>query len=281
MKSDLRAIEQPLGRAVDDGNAALGVETDDAGADAREHRLGEAAALIDLVARADDVFVLRAKLLRHLVEAFAQVREIALAPPQRNLDVEISGSNEIGGADQAADRGGEPIGEIQSEPHRGQQQDQRDDRIHQREGDLYAEAPVLHARIFGKPRLGRTQILQHLGIDGARDVEIGVVEGRERHDGGDKIGGVREINDRPLRRRLSDRKIGGNLRFAARIDVGAFHDRGVAMDHHRDRKAADRSLGAENFAKPRAVFVIHAAQPRQIVRHGGKIGANSEACSRT
>src|ERR1700681_4926968 len=111
----LRAVEQLLGRAIDDRNAALGIETDDARSHAREHRLGKTAALIDLVARADDVFVLRAKLVGHLVEALAEVGEIPLTPPQGDFDVEISRCDEIGGADQAADWGSQPIREIQSE----------------------------------------------------------------------------------------------------------------------------------------------------------------------
>ena len=63
--------DQPLRRAVEDGNPSVAVDTDDAGTGARQHRFGKPAPAVDEIAGAHDVFVLRAQLLRHVVERFA------------------------------------------------------------------------------------------------------------------------------------------------------------------------------------------------------------------
>ena len=51
--------------------------TDDAGAGAGEHRLGESPPAVDQVARAHDVVMLRAQFVGHLVEGVAELGEIA------------------------------------------------------------------------------------------------------------------------------------------------------------------------------------------------------------
>ena len=51
----------------------VAVDADHAGAGAGEHRLGEAAAAVDHVARAHDVVALGAQFLRHPVEGLAEL----------------------------------------------------------------------------------------------------------------------------------------------------------------------------------------------------------------
>src|SRR5262249_56786711 len=87
--------DQALGRAVDDADMPLGICADHAGARPREYRLGEAAAAVDEVAGPHDVVALGAQLLRHLVESLAELGEVALALPHRDLDIEIAGRHEI------------------------------------------------------------------------------------------------------------------------------------------------------------------------------------------
>ena len=140
--------DQLLGRAVEDADPAVGVDADDAGARAREHRFGETAAAVDLIARAHQVVALRAQLLRHLVEGLAELGEVALPAPHRHLHIEIAGRNQIGGADQAADRRDQPVREVKPDPYRREQHDQRDHGVHQREGDLHADAARLEIGEF-------------------------------------------------------------------------------------------------------------------------------------
>ena len=155
-----RAPDQLLGRAIEDGDAAVGIDADDAGAGAGQHRFGESPAAVDQIARAHDVVVLRAQLLRHLVEGLAELGEVAFRAADRHLDVQIAGRDDVGGADQAADRRDQPVGEIQPDPGRGQQHDERDDGEHQREGDLNAEPARFEIGVFADALLGRAQLLR-------------------------------------------------------------------------------------------------------------------------
>ena len=176
-------------------DAAFGVDADHAGAGAGQHRLGEAAAAVDQVARAHQIVALRAQFLRHLVEGLAELGEIAFRAAHRHLDIEIAGRDEIGGADQAADRRHQAIGEVQPDPDRRQQHDQRDHRVHQREGDLHAEPPRLERRHIRCTLVARrAQLLHHARIERPRHVEIVVVVVAQLDDGGDIIG-VREQHD--------------------------------------------------------------------------------------
>ena len=124
------------------------VDADDAGARARQHRFGKPPAAVDQVARAHDVVALGAQLLRHLVEGLAELGEIAFGAPGRHLDVEIAGRDDLRGADQAADRRNQIIGEIEPDPHRREQHDQRDHRVHQPERDLNADPARLEIGVL-------------------------------------------------------------------------------------------------------------------------------------
>ena len=159
----LDAADQPLRGAVENGNPAVGIDADDAGAGAGENRFGEPPPAVDDVAGANDVFVLRAQLLRHLVEGLAEMSEVALGAAHRHLNIQISGRHDIGGADQTPDRRHQPIGEIQPDPRRRQQHDQRDDREHQRERDLNAEPPFFEIGVFADAFLGVAQLLHDPG----------------------------------------------------------------------------------------------------------------------
>jgi hypothetical protein len=67
-----RRVEQARRGAIDDGDLAVAVEADHAGAHARQHRFREAAARIDLVAGLDQLRALHIELRRHAVEGAAQ-----------------------------------------------------------------------------------------------------------------------------------------------------------------------------------------------------------------
>ena len=171
----LDAADQPLRRAVENGNPAVGIDADDAGAGAGKHGFGESPPAVDEIARANDVVMLRAQLLRHLVEGLAQLGEIAFGAAHRHLNIEIAGRDHVGGADQTADRRDQPVGEIQPDPGRRQQNDQRNDREHQRERDLDAEPPLFEIGVFADALLGIAQLLHDSRIEQPGDVEIHVV----------------------------------------------------------------------------------------------------------
>ena len=185
------------------------------------------------VARAHDIVVLRAQLLRHVVEGLAELGEIALGAAHRHLDMQVAGRHDIGGADQPADRGHQPVGEIEPDPGRGQQHDQRDDREHQREGDLNAKPARFEIGILADALLRRAQLLDHARIEHLGDIEIHIVVTVQLDGGGDVIA-LR--NERDLRFGLGNFAEQLRRRQHHRLvhhDVGALDRRAVGLDDDR------------------------------------------------
>ncbi len=77
----LGGADEPFGRTVEDADLAVMVDADDAGAGAGQDGFGETPPAVDHVARIDDVVVLGAQFMRHLVESLAELGEIALPAP--------------------------------------------------------------------------------------------------------------------------------------------------------------------------------------------------------
>src|SRR6202789_2961569 len=96
----MRGIEQARGGAVDDGDAALAAQADDAGADAGQHRFGEPPPHVDLVARIDQFATLAAQLRRHAVEGMAQNADLVVVALDGDARAQIAFGNAFGGIDQ-------------------------------------------------------------------------------------------------------------------------------------------------------------------------------------
>ena len=80
------------------------------------------------------------------------------------------------------------LAKFEPDPHRRQQHDQRDHRVHQREGDLHADAALLDRGIFLHARARRLQLRHHARIEQPRHVEKLVVVLRQPDDRRDIIG---------------------------------------------------------------------------------------------
>ena len=111
-RAGLGSSDELLGRPVENGNASVEIDADDAGARTGEDGLGEPAPAIDHIVRAHQVIALGPQLLRHFVEGLPKLGKIALLAAHRHPHVEIAGGNLIGGADQTADRRDQAFGEI-------------------------------------------------------------------------------------------------------------------------------------------------------------------------
>ena len=61
----------------------VGIDADDAGGDAGQHGLGEAAALVDQILGLQDLVALRLQLLQHLVEGVAERGDVAVGRAHR------------------------------------------------------------------------------------------------------------------------------------------------------------------------------------------------------
>ena len=134
---------------------AIGIEADDAGGHARQHRFGEAAALVELLIGGDEIVALLLQLLGHAVEGARQRLEVAWSFELGDLGVEIAGRDAPRRIEQAHHRRHDAVGEPQAEPDRRQKEDQRHAGIHQREGHLDARALLQQLVVFGLggPRL--------------------------------------------------------------------------------------------------------------------------------
>ena len=126
----------------------VGIDADDAGGDAGQHRFREAAALVDQILGLQDLVALRLQLLQHLVERVAERGDVAVGSAHRHGDVEIAGRHLVGRADQLADRPHQPVGDRNAGPDRRQHDDQRQAEIEQREGDLRRAAVAFEPAIL-------------------------------------------------------------------------------------------------------------------------------------
>ena len=99
---------------------AVGIDADDAGRDAGQHRFRKAAALVDQVLGVKNLVALRFQLQEHLVERVAERGDVAVGRPHRHRHVEIAGRHLVGRADQLADRPHQPVGDRDAGPDRRQ-----------------------------------------------------------------------------------------------------------------------------------------------------------------
>ena len=192
----------------------------------------------------------------------------------RNLNVEIAGRDHLGGADQAADRGNQPVGEIEPDPGRRKQHDERDHREHQRERDLNAETARFEIGELADALLRRAQLLDDARIEHAGRVEIHVVVAVELERGGDVIA---LGNKRDLRLGLVD--LGEQFRprqhdLLVHRHVGALHGGAVGPDDDGGGEPARGRLRGEEFLELVAVLVEHLPGAAEIEGHGQNLAAD-------
>ena len=265
--------DQPLGRAVEDADAVLRVHPDDPGAGARQHGFGETAAAVDQIAGAHDVVVLGAQLPGHLVEGFAELRQVALPGTDRHLHEQIAGRDDLRRIDQPADRRHQVIGEIEPDPDRDQEHDERDHRVHQGKRDLNAQPTGLELGILGDAGLRGAQLGDHLRVEDARHVEIGVGIGLQLDDGGNVVG-IEEQRDLRLGLVAGGEHLARGLdEGLADIGAGLLDHVEVAVDHHDRRQAADVGLGGEELPELVAVLIEQRAGARHLDGGGDAVGA--------
>ena len=266
--------DQLLGGSIHDADAAFGVDADDAGARARQNRLGETAAAVDQVAGAHDVVALRAQLLRHLVEGLAELSEVAFRASRRHLNVEIAGRDDLRRADQAPDRRHEIVGEVQSDPDRGQKHDERDHRVHQCERDLDADPARGEIGVLGDAGLRGAQLRQHARVEQAGNVQIGVVVTAQLDDGGDVI--VVEEH-RHLRLGVVDRgqHVGRRLdESLADLRVHLIDHVEVLVEQHDRRQSADRGLNRQELMELLARLIEQRLGAREFDGDRDAVGAH-------
>ena len=122
-------LQQRLGRAIDQSDDTVTVDADDTGGHARQHRLHELAALVELRIGADQLVTLTLELRGHRVESRAEHREVAIGGANIDIDAEVAARNLLGRTHELADRRDQTIGEPHADPdgRREERQCQRQD----------------------------------------------------------------------------------------------------------------------------------------------------------
>ncbi len=108
----------------------------------------------------------------------------------RNRHVEIASGHLVGGADQLADRPHKAVGHGNAGPYGGQDDDQCQRQIGQREGDLRGAAVVFQAAILVSVGLDDLARLDHLWVDEADGVEIEPLYLAQLDDGAHDVAGA-------------------------------------------------------------------------------------------
>ncbi len=266
--------QQVLGGAVDEGDGTIGIEANDAGGDAGEHRLHETAPFVERRVGADQRIPLALELRGHGVEGGAEHGEIAVGRFGVDGDIEIAAGDLLGRAHQLADRRDKAVREPHADPDGGQQQGQRDGHVHQPEGDLHPRPALLEKLIFRGVGACFAQLLQHLRIHRTEHVEVGIVEIVQRFD---------RANERGLPRRDDDDlaalgEIHGG--FWRRL-IGHVFERSrggenlaVAIDQIGDRQRPDRGLRGEEIAEGLRPGLHQIDRLVDVLGHAEGIGAD-------
>ena len=105
---------------------------------------------------------------------------------------------------QVADRRNQVIGERKADPHGAEQEDERHAAEDQRETDLNIGAVVLELAVFHGAIAGELQVVQHLLVEQADNIKIGLVISSELQETTDLVGLTRLQQDRHVLARLVD-----------------------------------------------------------------------------
>ncbi len=184
------AAHQLAGGAVRQVHPALPVQPDHAGGHAGQHRLGEAAALVDLGVGVHQLGALRRKLPGHAVERARQPGHLVLAADLRHADGEVPGAHPLGGVDQPPDRPGDLVGQHQPGQHGGEQHQQRHQGEDDGEGHLQLGAVLVQPVVFADQPLGALRGGDDLRVHRAVDHQHQLGRGAELDHGADVVVGA-------------------------------------------------------------------------------------------
>ena len=215
----------------------LRIEADDPGGDPGEHRLGEASAVVELQVGVLQRLLLTVDLAGHAIEGTAERADLVVAPGLGDTRRELAGPDPVGGGDEPADRPGDPVGELEAEPDRRQQHQECHHNEDHHEGDLDAVALLFEPLVVPHHRLNLPRVRDHLRLQGARDVEVGVDEAGQLDQRAHTVADARQNHEAALRRRIHG-PLGQGLDLEPEAALVAADDIPVAVenDHFGERE---------------------------------------------
>ena len=181
----LAVVEQRLGRAIDQQDAALGVERDDPRRDRRQHRLDERAARVELVVGGDQRPGLFLQPPGHAVEGGGEHGDLVGRLVDRDARRKVALLDPSRGIDQLVDRAQQAVGQLERGEDRQRDDDQRAGQQGEVEAQLVEPAARQQVAIVGQDVIAAADLLAEPRIEHARGVDEGrraIIEPRQRAD---------------------------------------------------------------------------------------------------
>ena len=262
--------EKTFGGRVGNTDYSRRIETDHARADAREHGLHEAAALIESTA-------LTMKLARHQVEVVREAPQIAFAAIERQLHAQVAGGDLLRGADQATDRRHELARKPEAHPDRRQDAGQRQHEVHEAVHELETAARLQQPLVLGDASLRARKMPDDARIYAAGNIEIVARIACELGNGGNAIAVSRQ-----QQRDVTGLGLRDDIRSWRLVGDATVHGRRedhvpLGIDHGDERQVAQARLSQHEIAPGLIITGIHRAGRGRIVevlRHVDDVGPN-------
>lgn len=246
--------EQRARRTVRDLDRPAGRGRDHARRHARHHRLDQGAAVFELAVGGDERGVLPFELVRHLVEHARERADLVAAARVGDAGGQVARGDATRRADQLADGRDEAISDLERDPHRQPDDQQRDDQERGVELELQAARAGQQGAVIGDHRIGARRLPRHqLGVPDARGVQEQLGRAGNRGDRLDAVAGdgddaslaVPDARDRCRRDPL------GELRF-------------VGIDERERTQFAPRRYGEERRFGQAAIIDLLDEEGREV-----------------
>ena len=266
----LALLQQRLGRAVDEQDAIARVERDDPGGDARQHRLDEGSAGVELAVGRHQRAGLFLQAPGHAVERGRQRRDFIVGRRHRDARRKIPFFDPARGGDELADRAHQTVGDLERDEDRQADDDQRARQQSAIELQLIGARPRKQGAIVAEDFVGAADLLAELGFehpcrvdiipfaDAKRSKRANPVRRVDRHARLALELGNRLRRDDPLERPV----VGIDHRLRADLPIR------TDIDDRRFGQVADIDLAREGLGEARIVDRNFAKITGDIARHG-------------
>ena len=131
-----------------------------------------------------------------------------------------------------------------------------------------------HQRIVADAFAGLAQLRDHARIDQPNHIKIDIVVAAQLDDARDIVGFRYQRGARLGFADILQRLLARNDEVLRHADIGALHHLEVAVDHQRERQAADRHLGRQELLEAFAVRIEQRLRARHILRHRKDVAAD-------
>ena len=182
------ALDELVGRAVDEQDLVGAVERDNPGGDTRQHRLDEGAAGLQLGVGGLERAGLLLEPPGHAVERARQHLNFILGLADLHPGREIAGLDPAGGANQLTHRPHQPVGQLECRRDRQRDDDQRPEQQGGVEAQLIGARFGEQALIIREHAIGANDLRSELRVEYPRRVKIGARAEPKLDQGADPVG---------------------------------------------------------------------------------------------